>query len=92
MSREKVRTAERLILTSGPFDVDELADPHNGTPVAELDPARARTVVEWYRRILSDAEPRAARELYAERLALLDGWLSGRRDSSSAGGWDTVER
>ncbi len=94
MSREKIRTAERLVVTPGPFDVDELVDPHDGTPVAQLEPARARTVVEWYRRILRDAEPRAPGELYAERLALLESWLAAEQTSSVAGSRspDTVER
>jgi hypothetical protein len=72
--------------------VDDLADPHNGTPVAELDPARARTVVAWYRQILSDAEPPPAPELCAERLAILDGWLAGEPGWPPGGAWDTVER
>jgi hypothetical protein len=77
MSQAKIRTAERLLATPGPFRVDALADPHTGTRVAELDPARARSVVAWYRQILSGSEPPAAPELQAERLALLDGWLTG---------------
>jgi hypothetical protein len=75
MSQAKIQAARAVLVTPGPFDVTELKDPHTETPVAELDPARARKVVEWHRWILSDSRSLVEAELFTQRLGLLDAWL-----------------
>jgi hypothetical protein len=72
MSRSKIVAARQLLVAPGPFDIADLVDPHDGTPVARLHPARARKVVGWYRRILCDSQSLAAPELFTDRLAVLD--------------------
>jgi hypothetical protein len=76
MSQAKIQAARQLLVAPGTFNVNALTDPHDQTPVAELDPKRAREVVTWYRGILTDAQSLAAPELFTERLAALDGWLA----------------
>ena len=83
MSKAKIETARALLITPGPFHVAELEDPHTGTPVDDLDSGRARTVVEWHRKILIDSGGLAPAGLRTARLDLLDAWLA--RAASSLG-------
>jgi len=83
MSKAKIETARALLITPGPFRVAELEDPHTGTPVDDLDSGRARTVVEWHRKILIDSGGLAPAGLRTARLDLLDAWLA--RAASSLG-------
>jgi hypothetical protein len=76
MSKAKIQAARDVLIAPGPFNVTDLTDPHNGTPVPRLEPKRAREVVTWYRNVLSDSESLAEPQLFTERLAALDGWLA----------------
>jgi hypothetical protein len=78
MSRSKILAAQQLLVAPGPFDIADLVDPHDGTPVARLHSARARKVVGWDRRILCDSQSLAAPELFTDRLAVLDRRLAER--------------
>jgi hypothetical protein len=76
MSKAKIQAARDLLIAPGPFNVTDLTDPHDGIPVARLEPKRAREVVTWYRKVLSDSESLVAPQLFTERLVALDGWLA----------------
>lgn len=80
MTTNPVLAAEHLLYGTDTFTVDDLVDPDDRTPLANIrDVARAREVVSWYRGIARQQRDRgAAPERWLDVDQALSAWLHDR--------------